>query len=76
MENSYDEQKTFESRLRYIFGIFSDPYTQTEIMRNCIAFKLNKSFEQYIDDLEKSFKLLTGRDNPVPVLRSIEKGDK
>jgi len=42
-------EHTFESRLRFILDIFSNLYSQEEILTSCINFKLkneNRNYEQ------------------------------
>ena len=74
MESKYrppESERTFESRLKFIDEIFSNTYTQDQIMASCIQYKLNKSFEAYIKDIHKSLWKLSGKD-PMAVLRRID----
>ncbi len=74
MESKYrppESERTFESRLNFIDEIFSNTYTQDQIMASCIQYKLNKSFEAYIKDIHKSLWKLSGKD-PMAVLRRID----
>ena len=66
-----ESERTFESRLKFIDEIFSNTYTQDQIMASCIQYKLNKSFESYIKDIHKSLWKLSGKD-PMAVLRRID----
>ena len=66
-----ESERTFESRLKFIAEIFSNTYTQDQIMASCIQHKLNKSFEAYIKDIHKSLWKLSGKD-PMAVLRRID----
>lgn len=66
-----ENERTFESRLKFIDEIFSNTYTSNQIMASCIQYKLNKSFEVYIKDIHKSLWKLSGKD-PIAVLRRID----
>lgn len=56
MENK--EQRTFETRLKFINGIFSNKYSRTAIMTSCINFKLRNSLNNYIEEMDKSLNAL------------------
>ena len=66
-----EEERTFESRLRFINEIFSNTYTANQIMASCIKHKLNKSFETYVKDIHRSLWELRGRD-PLAILKRID----
>ena len=66
-----EASRTFETRVKFIDEIFSNTYTQDQIMASCITYKLNKSFEAYIKDIHKSLWKLSGKD-PMAVLRRID----
>ena len=66
-----EASRTFESRLLFISEIFSNTYSQNQIMASCINYKLDKSFEAYIKDIHKSLWKLSGKD-PMAVLRRID----
>ena len=46
-----EESRTFETRVKFINELFSETYSQDQIMASCINHKLNKSFEAYIHDI-------------------------
>lgn len=48
------DKRNFETRVKFINQIFTNKYTPTEIMANCIQYKLGKSYEQYLKDVMKS----------------------
>lgn len=56
-----EENRTFETRLEFIEGVFSHPYTKLEIMASSVQFKLNKTYEQYLEEIEKSLNYLLNR---------------
>ena len=66
-----EASRTFETRVKFIDEIFSNTYTQDQIMASCISYKLNKSFEAYIKDIHKSLWLLNGK-NPISILKRID----
>lgn len=47
-------ERTFETRLHFIYGLFSNKFTQDQIMANCIKYKLDKSLQAYIKEIHKS----------------------
>lgn len=67
-----EESRTFETRVKFIDEIFSNRFTQSQIMASCIQYKLDKSFEVYIKDIHKSLWRLSGKD-PMSILRKIDK---
>lgn len=68
----FDKNKrTFETRMLFIKELFSNKYSQTQIMANCINYKLDKSLQQYIKDINKSLWSLDGED-PIKVLKRID----
>ena len=73
MKDKFDpgeENRTFESRLQFIAGVFSKPFTKTEILTSCIQFKLNKSYEQYTEEVNNSLDQLLKKD-PLTILTKI-----
>ena len=67
-----ENERTFETRVKFINDIFSNKHANTEIMANCIKYKLDKSYEAYIKKVHKSFWLLNNED-PMAVLKRIDK---
>lgn len=65
------EDRTFESRLQFIAAIFSNKYERHQIMASCINYKLNKSYEAYIEEIHKSLWTLNGKD-PMQILKKID----
>ena len=73
MENKRppEDERTFESRLQFIADIFSNKYEKHQIMASCIKYKLNKSYEAYVQEVHKSLWSLYGKD-PMAVLKKID----
>ena len=67
-----ENERTFETRDKFIHDIFSNKHTNTEIMANCIRYKLDKSYEAYVKKVHKSFWQLNNED-PMAVLKRIDK---
>lgn len=65
------EDRTFETRLKFINEIFSSRYKDYEIMASCINYKLDQSYEVYLKDIHRSLWLLNGK-NPLTVLKKID----
>lgn len=49
-----EEQRTFETRVKFIRDLFSSKYTENQIMANCVQYKLDKSLQAYIKEIHKS----------------------
>ena len=62
---------TFETRVTFIHDIFANKHTPTEIMAHSIKYKLDKSYEIYLEDILKSVWNLNGQD-PMKVLKRID----
>lgn len=67
-----EEDRTFETRVKFIHDIFSNKHSNTEIMANCIKYKLDKSYEAYVKKVHTSFWKLNNED-PMVVLKRIDK---
>ena len=67
-----ENERTFETRVKFIHDIFSNKHTDTEIMANCIRYKLDKSYEAYVKKVHRSFWKLNDED-PMVVLKRIDK---
>ena len=65
------EQRTFETRVKFIHDIFANKYAKEQIMASCINHKLDKSFEAYIKEIHQSLWVLYGKD-PLAVLKKID----
>ena len=65
------DKRTFETRVKFITALFTNKYTQNQIMANCITYKLDKSFEAYIKKVHKSLWTLNNED-PMKVLKRID----
>lgn len=61
---------TFESRLLFILDIFSNLYSQEEILTSCINFKLKNENRNYEQALKQSLAVLSAKD-PISVLRKL-----
>ncbi len=46
------ENRTFKTRLQFIESVFADPHSKDEILASSIQFKLRKSYESYLQELE------------------------
>jgi len=64
-------ERNFKTRAEFISLLFTETYTQTQIMANCIQYKLGKSFETYAHDVERSLWTLCGED-PIKILKRID----
>ena len=62
--------RDFESRLLFLQSIFSNLFSQYDIMAHCVAHKLDRSYLAYKHELEKSILNLTGED-PLKILKKI-----
>ena len=63
--------RTFETRITFIRDVFSNKYAPIEILAHSIQYKLNKSYEMYLDDVLKSVWNLNGQD-PIKILKRID----
>lgn len=73
MNDKFDkEARTFETRLLYIDEIFTKKYDQEEILTSCITYKLNKTYEQYVADLNASIAALQSKNKPLQVLQKTK----
>ncbi len=68
----FDEDKrTFETRLLFIKELFTNKYEPSQIMASCISYKLDKSYEEYVQKIHKSCWTL-GKEDPIKVLKRID----
>ena len=65
------DNRTFETRLQFISNVFSHPYTKEEILASSVQFKLRKSYETYLDEVNRSLDYLESKD-AVKVLTKIK----
>lgn len=65
------ENRTFETRLEFIVNIFSHPLSKTEILASSVQFKLNKTYEIYLEEVNRSLSILASHD-PTKVLSKIK----
>ena len=49
-----EEERTFETRLKFIKELFTDKFENYQIMAHCIQHKLDKSYEAYLKEVHKS----------------------
>ena len=66
------EQRSFKTRLQYINEIFSNTFDQEEILKSCITHKLNCSYEDYVQSLERSIRHLREQ-SELRVLKCVSK---
>ncbi|MBP5468568.1 MAG: hypothetical protein J6Z11_04915 [Candidatus Riflebacteria bacterium] len=67
-----EEERTFETRVKFIKELFSNKFENYQIMANCIEHKLDRSYESYIKDIHKSSWQLENKD-PIEVLKRIDR---
>ena len=65
------ENRTFETRLEFIANIFGHPLSKTEILASSVQFKLNKTYEIYLEEVNRSLSILASHD-PTKVLSKIK----
>jgi hypothetical protein len=41
-------ERTFETRLLFLYDLFSEPYEPIEIMTSCVKYKLDTSLDEYL----------------------------
>jgi len=66
-----ENERTFETRLKFIKELFSNKYHNYQIMAHCIQHKLDKSYEAYVKEIHKSVWLLENQD-PIAILKRID----
>lgn len=66
-----EDERTFETRLKFIKEIFTNRYEPYQIMAHCIQHKLDKSYEVYLKEIHKSLWLLEDKD-PMAILKKID----
>lgn len=67
-----EEERNFETRVKFIRDIFANKYPQHQIMAGCITHKLDRSYEAYIEEVHRSCWRLHGED-PLAILKRIDK---
>ena len=67
-----EEDRTFETRVKFIHDIFSNKYSDTQIMSSCIKYKLDKSYAKYVKKLYKNAWKLEEEKDIIKVLRKVE----
>ena len=66
-----EDERTFETRLKFIKEIFTNKYEPYQIMPHSIHHKLDKCYEAYIKEIHKSVWLLEDKD-PMAILKKID----
>lgn len=66
-----EELRNFETRLLFIEELFTNLFSQCDIMAHCAVHKLDWSYLEYVEELQKSMLKLTGED-PLRVLKRIK----
>ena len=64
--------RTFETRLLFIESVFSERYTEEDIFKNCVEYKLRISYEQYEAEVNKCLKQMISLAND-DVVRAVKK---
>ena len=72
IDNIDKNQRTFETRLLFIKELFLHKYSEEEILKGSIVHKLKKSYEQYLDEVNRSVSMLRSQD-PLKVLNRASK---
>ena len=67
-----ENERTFETRLKFIKELFSHKFENYQIMAHCIQHKLDKSYEAYVKKIHKSYWTLHNED-PMKILKRIDK---
>ena len=66
-----EEERTFETRLKFIKELFTNKFENYQIMAHCIQHKLDKYYEAYVKEVHKSVWLLENQD-PMNILKRID----
>ena len=69
-----EENRTFKTRLLFINEMFSNKFSQEDILGRCIQHKLKWSYELYEEELHKSLWNLCGED-PIEIVKQLDKID-
>lgn len=66
--------RTFESRLLFIKEIFTNTYSEDEILKKCIEHKLKRSYEAYIAEVNRCFDTIINKvqQNPISVINKLK----
>jgi len=67
-----ENDRTFETRVKFIKELFSHKFENYQIMAHCIQHKLDRSYDAYLKEIHKSEWLL-GNEDPIAVLKRIDK---
>ena len=67
-----ENERTFETRVKFIKELFSHKFENYQIMAHCIQHKLDRSYDVYLKEIHKSEWLL-GNEDPIAVLKRIDK---
>ena len=65
------ENRNFDTRLEFIANIFSHALSETERLASSVQFKLNKTYEIYLEEVNRSLSILASHD-PTKVLSKIK----
>jgi hypothetical protein len=65
------ESRTFETRLRFIESVFRNKYAPIDVIANCVRYKLDISFQEYVRELDKCVWNIDGKD-PMKMLKKID----
>lgn len=66
-----EEQRTFETRVKFIRDIFSSKYTPDQIMASCVNYRLDMNLKKLIKDIHKQLWKLSDED-PMDILKRID----
>ena len=65
------EQRTFETRVKFVRDVFSSKYSESQIMASCAQYKLGRSYDAYVKSIDDSLWKLHGED-PMKILKNID----
>ncbi len=71
-----EEDRTFKTRLEFILSLFEDTFAPEDILGRGIQHKLNFTYEQYVEKLNRSLNTLQQNDNPLKILKEINRKEK
>ena len=66
-----EEKRTFETRVTFIRDIFTNKYEPIDVLSSSVKYKLGKSYEQYMEELNKHIWQLAGKD-VLSILKRID----
>lgn len=68
------ENRTFKTRLQFIAGVFAHPHSPDEVLASGVQFRLRKSYESYVAELDR-FMTAVGEKDDLADMKKLY-GDK